>query len=424
MRRLISLFSFAALAFAAPASAETIVVHAGRLIADPSQPASGPSTITITDGRITSVAAGLTPAPAGARLVDLSDKTVLPGLIDAHVHLTGMPGEPFWSEATNSEEWNTLVGAHNALVTVRAGFTTVRDLGSGRLNGFALRRAIDEGLVPGPRMLAAGQALSTIGGHGDVSGFRPEVAAALDGHNTCTGPDECAAKVREAAKLGADVIKFHATGGVLSQGDKGLGQAFTDAEMKAICDTAHSLGLKAAAHAHADAGIAAAVRAGVDSIEHGTFASAATIRLMKERGTVFVPTLMAFTGIRERLGKGIYTPIVEEKVRMTLGEVGKAARLARQAGVPVVFGTDAGVFEHGRNGQEFALLVDLVGMSPAEALASATTGAAKLLGLENQIGRIAPGYSADLIAVGGDPLRDVRALEHVDYVMVRGKTIQ
>jgi imidazolonepropionase-like amidohydrolase len=273
-------------------------------------------------------------------------------------------------------------------------------------------------------MLAAGQALSTIGGHGDVSGFRPEVAVALDGHNTCTGPDECAARVREAAKLGADVIKFHATGGVLSQGDKSLGQAFTDAEMKAICDTAHSLGLKAAAHAHADAGIAAAVRAGVDSIEHGTFASAATIRLMKERGTVFVPTLMAFTGIRERLGKGIYTPIVEEKVRMTLGEVGKAARLARQAGVPVVFGTDAGVVEHGRNAQDFALLVDLVGMSPAEAIASATTGAARLLGLENEVGRIAPGYSADLIAVSGDPLRDVRVLEHVDYVMVRGKAIQ
>jgi imidazolonepropionase-like amidohydrolase len=409
---------------AAPAAAETVIVHAGHLITDASKPAAGPSTITITDGRITAVAPGLTPAPAGARLVDLSGKTVLPGLIDAHVHLTGTPGEPFWSEAINSEEWNTLVGAHNALVTVRAGFTTVRDLGSGRLNGFALRRAIDQGLIPGPRMLAAGQALSTIGGHGDVSGFRPEVAVALDGHNTCTGPDECAARVREAAKLGADVIKFHATGGVLSQGDKSLGQAFTDAEMKAICDTAHSLGLKAAAHAHADAGIAAAVRAGVDSIEHGTFASAATIRLMKERGTVFVPTLMAFTGIRERLGKGIYTPIVEEKVRMTLGEVGKAARLARQAGVPVVFGTDAGVYEHGRNAQEFALLVDLVGMSPAEAIASATTGAARLLGLENEVGRIAPGYSADLIAVSGDPLRDVRALEHVDFVMVRGKTVQ
>jgi imidazolonepropionase-like amidohydrolase len=428
MRRLLSLLgpaalACAALAFAAPAAADTVVVQAGHLITDASRPASGPSTITITDGRIVAVAPGLNPPPPGARVVDLSTKTVLPGLIDAHVHLTGDPGEPFWKEATESEEWNTLVGAKNALMTARAGFTTVRDLGSGRLNGFALRRALEEGLIPGPRMLAAGQALSTIGGHGDVSGFRPEVAAALDGHNTCTGPDECAAKVREAAKLGADVIKFHATGGVLSQGDKGLGQAFTDAEMKAICDTAHNLGLKVAAHAHADAGIAAAVRAGVDSIEHGTFASAATIRLMKERGTTFVPTLMAFTGIRERLGKNIYTPVVEEKVRMTLSEVGKAARLARQAGVPIVFGTDAGVYEHGRNAGEFALLVDVVGMTPAEALASATTGAARLLGLEREVGRIAPGFSADLIAVSGDPLRDVRVLEHVDYVMVKGRPI-
>jgi imidazolonepropionase-like amidohydrolase len=419
LARLLLLF---AAFFAAPVAAETVVVHAGHLIADAALPEAGPSTIIIVDGRIASVTPGLTPPPPGARLVDLSAKTVLPGLIDAHVHLTSVPGEAFWNEAVESEEWSTLVGAHNALTTLRAGFTTVRDLGSGRLNGFALRRAIDEGLIPGPRMLAAGQALSTIGGHGDVSGFRPEVMEALDGHNTCTGVDQCAARVREAAKLGADVIKFHATGGVLSQGDKGLGQAFTDEEMRSIVSTAHALGLKAAAHAHADAGIAAAVRAGVDSIEHGTFASPATIQLMRQRGTVLVPTLMAFTGIRERLGKGIYTPRVEDKVRMTVSEVGKAARLARAAGVPIVFGTDAGVYEHGRNAGEFAQLVELVGMSPAEALASATTGAAKLLGLDNQIGRVAPGYSADLIAVAGDPLRDIRLLEHVDYVMVRGKT--
>jgi imidazolonepropionase-like amidohydrolase len=401
-----------------------IVVHAGRLITDASKPETGPATITISDGKIVSVAQGLNPPPPGAVFIDLSTKTVLPGLVDAHVHFNSIPGEPFWREAVDPIEWKTLVAAHNALVTVRAGFTTVRDLGSQGLSVFSLKRAIDEGLVPGPRMLVSGQALSTIGGHGDVSAFLPEVNAVLDGHNTCTGPDQCAARVRELARQGADVIKFHATGGVLSQGDKGLGQAFTDAEMRAIIETAHNLGLKVAAHAHADAGIAAAVRAGVDSIEHGTFASAATIRLMKERGTVFVPTLMAFTGIRERLGKGIYTPIVESKVRMTLGEVGKAARLAHAAGVPIVFGTDAGVYEHGRNAQEFGQLVDLAGLSPAEAIASATTEAAKLLDLDGQIGRIAPGYSADLIAVTGDPLRDVRVLEHVDYVMVRGKTIE
>jgi imidazolonepropionase-like amidohydrolase len=401
-----------------------VVVHAGRLVADASRPAAGPSTITIVDGRITSVVSGLTPPAAGARLVDLSGKTVLPGLIDMHVHLSGDPGGDYRDEAVEPDEWWTLIGAKNARITALAGFTTVRDVGSAPLVGFALRRATASGTIPGPRILASGPAISTIGGHGDVSGFRPEVIRALSVDNTCTGAEQCSARVREFSRAGADLIKITATGGVLSQQARGLGQHFTDAEMKAIVDTAHSLGLKVAAHAHADAGIAAAVRAGVDSIEHGTFASAATVRLMKERGTSLVPTLMAFTGIRERLGKGIYTPVVEEKVRMTLAEVGKAAKLARAAGVPVVFGTDAAVFEHGRNAQELALLVDLAGMSPAEAIASATTGAARLLGMQNEVGRIAPGFSADLIAVAGDPLRDVRALEHVDYVMVRGKTIQ
>ncbi|MEA3043465.1 MAG: hypothetical protein QOH47_1303 [Sphingomonadales bacterium] len=408
---------------AVPAFAETIIVHAGRLIADASRPAQGPATITIVDGRIQSVTPGLTPAPEGARLVDLSNKTVLPGLIDSHVHLTSVPGTAFYREAIDTDDYLALVGARNALVTLRAGFTTVRDLGSPGTAGFALRRAIDEGLVPGPRMMVSGQALSTIGGHGDVAGFRPEVIAALDGHNTCTGAEQCAARVRELARAGADVVKFHATGGVLSQGDRGLGQSFTDAEMRAIVETAHALGLKVAAHAHADEGIAAAVRAGVDSIEHGTFASPATIQLMRQRGTTLVPTLMAFVGIRERLGRGIYTPIVESKVRMTLEVVGRAARLAHAAGVPVVFGTDAGVYDHGRNAGEFVELVERAGMSPAEALASATTGAARLLGLENEIGRIAPGFSADLIAVEGDPLADVRALQHVGFVMVRGHVV-
>jgi imidazolonepropionase-like amidohydrolase len=245
----------------------------------------------------------------------------------------------------------------------------------------------------------------------------------LDGHNTCTGAEQCAARVRELARAGADVIKFHATGGVLSQGDRHLGQSFTDDEMRSIISTAHALGLKVAAHAHADEGIAAAVRAGVDSIEHGTFASPATIQLMRERGTTLVPTLMAFVGIRERLGHNVYTPIVESKVRMTLEVVGRAARLAHDAGVPVIFGTDAGVYEHGRNAGEFVELVERAGLTPAEAVAAATTGAAHLLGLDNEVGRIAPGFSADLIAVDGDPIADVRVLQHVGFVMVRGRTV-
>jgi len=417
------LFLLAPLAAAAPVAAETVVVHAGRLIADASQRPSGPATITVFDGKIQSVVAGLAPVPAGARLVDLSGKTVLPGLIDAHVHLAGEPGEAFWQQAVDTDEYSVIVGVKNARLTAKAGFTTVRDVGSPSQAGYALRRGSSEGLINGPRILSSGPAISIIGGHGDVTGFRPEVLQALQGSNTCTGAEQCAARVREASRLGADLIKITATGGVLSQQARGLGQHFTDAEMKAIVDTAHSLGLKVAAHAHSARGVEAAARAGVDSIEHGTFADAAAIRAMKASGTVFVPTLMAYTGIREGLAKNVFTPQVADKVRMTLNEVGKAARAARAAGVAIVFGTDSAVYEHGRNAEEFRQLVETVGMTPREAIASATTGAARLLGLENEVGRIAPGFSADLIAVTGDPLQNIRVLEKVDFVMVRGRTI-
>ena len=400
-----------------------IVIHAGRVIADPARPALGPSTITVVDGRIQTIAAGHVPAPQGARFIDLSTKTVLPGLIDMHVHLSGNPGGDYRNEAVDTDEYAVAMGVRNAERTLRAGFTTVRDLGSAPQVGFALSRGTREGLFPGPRIVASGVPVSIVGGHGDVSGFRPDVIAALSGHNTCTGAVECAALVRRLARNGAQVIKFTATGGVLSQQARGLGQHFTDAEMKSIVDTAHSLGLKVAAHAHGARGIEAAARAGVDSIEHGTFADADAIAAMKANGSVLVPTLMAYTGIREGLAKGVFTPPVAEKVRMTLDQVGKAARAARAAGVPVIFGTDSAVYPHGRNAEEFAQLVDRVGMSPAEALASATTGAAELIDMENEVGRIAPGYSADLIAVSGNPLEDIRALESVDWVMVRGRTI-
>jgi imidazolonepropionase-like amidohydrolase len=425
--RLLALFlSFAAApVFAQPPAAReaepVIVVHAGRLITDASRPAQGPSTITISGGRIQSVAAGLTPAPAGARLIDLSDRTVLPGLIDMHVHLSGNPGGDYREEAVDTDEYAALTGVRNAARTLRAGFTTVRDLGSGPQVGFALARGTSEGLFPGPRIIASGPAISIVGGHGDVSGFRPDVIRALSGGNTCTGAVQCAERVREAARAGAQVIKFTATGGVLSQQARGLEAHFTDEEMRAIVVTAHSLGLKVAAHAHGARGIEAAARAGVDSIEHGTFADAAAIAAMRRSGTALVPTLMAFTGVREGLARNVFTPAVAAKAREALTHLGEAARAARAAGVPVVFGTDAAVYPHGRNAEEFAQLVQYAGMSPAEALASATTGAARLLGLENEIGRIAPGYSADLIAVAGDPLANIGALEQVAFVMVRGR---
>jgi imidazolonepropionase-like amidohydrolase len=407
----------------APAAAETLVVHAGRLITDAARRPMGPSTITIVDGRITSVAEGHSPAPPGARLIDLSSKTVLPGLIDTHVHLSGEPGEAFWREAVNTDEYGAILGVKNARLTAKAGFTTVRDVGSPSQVGYALRRGVQENLIEGPRILSSGPAISIIGGHGDVTGFRPEVIAAMQGSNTCTGPEQCAARVREASRMGADLIKITATGGVLSQQARGLGQHFTDAEMKSIVDTARSLGLKVAAHAHSARGVEAAARAGVDSIEHGTFADAKAIAAMKASGTALVPTLMAYTGIREGLAKNVFTPQVADKVRMTLNEVGKAARAARAAGVPVVFGTDSAVYEHGRNAEEFAQLVETVGMTPAEAISSATTAAAKLLDLEREIGQIAPGFSADIIAVTGDPLQNIRVLQKVDFVMIRGRTI-
>ena len=307
--------------------------------------------------------------------------------------------------------------------TLLAGFTTVREAGSAQHTAFSLRRGTAEGLIPGPRIVAAGPALAIIGGHGDVTGFRPEINEALSSGFTCTGPQECAAKVRRASQNGSDVIKITATGGVLSQQGRGLEAHFTSEEMKAIADTAHSLGLKVMAHAHGARGIEAAARAGIDTIEHGTYLDEPAARAMKERGTVLVPTLMAFQGTSERLGKGVYTPTVEAKIRA----VSETARVfmgrAVKWGVPIAFGTDAGVFDHGRNAGEFRLM-RAQGMSDRQALASATTGAAKVLGMSSEIGRIAPGYSADIIAVTGDPTKDVTVLERVEWVMARGQVIE
>jgi imidazolonepropionase-like amidohydrolase len=403
-------------------SAETYAIQAGRLIIDASEPARGPSTVVVENGRIARIEDGAT-APAGATVVDMRSKTVLPGLIDAHVHLTGDPGTPFWRDAIDPPELAAVTGVKNALLTVRAGFTTVRDLGAPGSSSFALRDAIRDRVVPGPRVVASGGALSIIGGHGDVSGFRPEVNAALDPGGTCTGADECASRVREWAKRGSDVIKITSTGGVLSQQGRGLEGHFDPAEIRAITSTAHRLGLKVAAHAHGARGIEDAARAGVDSIDHGTFADAPALQAMKASGSWYVPTLMAFTGLRDRVGKNVYTPVVEAKARDALAQWGKGLTAARRAGVKIAFGTDAGVFEHGRNGEEAELMVRLGGMSPREVLVSATTGAADLLGLASEVGSLAPGKSADLIAVEGDPLTDATALTRVRYVMTRGKPI-
>lgn len=413
----------AAIALAAPAAAQDTVIHAGSVIADAGGQPSGPATITVRDGRIVSIVDGFQPVPEGGTMVHLPDHTVLPGLIDLHVHLTGDPGGDFWREATEPDEWSVILGVKNARTTVAAGFTTVRDPGSAGQSAFVLRRATEEGVIVGPRIVAAGPPLSIIGGHGDVSGFLPEVNDILSSGFTCTGALECAAKVRIAARNGSDVIKITATGGVLSQQGRGLEAHFTDAEMTAIVDTARSLGLNVAAHAHGARGIEAAARAGVQTIEHGTYIDRQAARAMREEGTVLIPTLMAFQGVSEGLDKGIYTPVVEEKIRAVADVAGSLVTRAREEGVIVAFGTDAGVFPHGRNAEEFGLLIRQ-GMTSREALASATTVAAEVLGMENEIGRLAPGFSADIIAVKGNPLEDATVLENVDWVMVRGKVVE
>lgn len=411
----------ATLLAAAPALAETVAIRAGSVITDAAAEASGPATILVEDGKIVSITPGH--SVKADREIDLKTKTVLPGLIDLHTHLTGDPGGDFWKEAVEPEEWGVVVGAKNARITALAGFTTVREAGSGQETAFSLRRGTAEGLIPGPRIVAAGPALSIIGGHGDTNGFTPEVNALLDTGFNCTGVVECAAKVRLASQNGSDVIKITATGGVLSQQGRGLEAHFTFDEMKAIADTAHSLGLKVMAHAHGARGIEQAARAGIDSIEHGTYLDEAAAKVMREKGVVLVPTLMALEGVSEGLGKGVYTPVVEAKIRAVQPLMNSLVSRARQYGVTVVFGTDAGVYQHGRNAEELGLMRKQ-GMTDREVLASATTGAAKVLGMESQIGRLAPGYSADIIAVAGNPLKDVTVLEKVDFVMVRGRVIE
>lgn len=407
---------------AAPLAAETIAIRAGAVITDAAAEPTGAATILVTDGKIVSITPGHGTVTAD-REIDLSAKTVLPGMIDLHTHLTGDPGGDFWKEAVEPDEWSMVIGAKNARLTALAGFTTVREAGSGRDTAFALRRGTAEGLVAGPRIVAAGPALSIIGGHADVNGFRSEVNDLLDSGFTCTGVVECAAKVRLASQNGSDVIKITATGGVLSQQGRGLEAHFTFEEMKTIADTAHSLGLKVMAHAHGARGIEQAAKAGIDSIEHGTYLDEAAAKAMKASGTVLVPTLMALEGVSEGLGKGVYTPVVEDKIRAVQPLMASLVSRARQYGVTVAFGTDAGVYQHGRNAEELALMKKQ-GMTDREVLASATTVAAKVLGMDSQIGRLAPGYSADIIAVDGNPLADVAVLEEVDFVMVRGRVIE
>lgn len=414
---------------AMPAAAETLVIRAGRLVTDAALPARGPSSIVVTDGRIVGIGAADMAVPAGARVVDLSTRTVMPGLIDAHVHLTQDSGLPWYAtlRPKYSEPYAAVTGLKNALITARAGFTTVRDAGGPTLASLAMRDAVAEGAFPGPRILVAGTPLSISGGHADNTvGLAPELADAMNAAHlndgVCDTPEACAVVVRHTAAKGVDIIKFMATGGVLDDGKIGLEQHFSDAEMKAIVTTAHALGLKAMAHAHGARGIEAAVAAGVDSIEHGTYLDDKGAKLMKAHGTWLVPTLMAYEGLKLHVGKNFYTPNVEAKALETMKIVGRNIGVAQRNGVHIALGTDAAVYPHGRNAEELALMVEH-GMTPKDALIAATRGGAELLGVAAITGTLEPGKFADLIAIDGDPQSDPKAVLTVSYVMTAGRVV-
>jgi imidazolonepropionase-like amidohydrolase len=359
--------------------------------------------------------------PPATTIVDLSNSTVLPGLIDCHTHLTMTPYDSGPAGLHLSYPRQALTGARNARVTLEAGFTTVRNLGASGYSDIALREAIKAGDVPGPRMLVSGPPLSITGGHGDQNFLAPQYAWSDDG--VADGVDGVTKKVREDIKYGADVIKFMATGGVLSEGDNPALAQFSPEEMKAIVDTAHGLGRKVAAHAHGSTGIKYAVLAGVDSIEHGSYINDEDIQLMKQHGTYLVPTVYLEDWLIENVQVLGLTPNMIEKAKLVLPIAQQNLSHAFKSGVKVALGTDAAVYPHGLNGHEFGKMVEM-GMSPLQAIQAGTVNASDLIGWADRVGTLEPGKFADIIAVQGDPLANVRVLENVSFVMKGGEVIK
>ena len=400
------------------------IIHAGRLLADPAtgRVATQQSVLISADGRIVGVEAGYVER-AGAEIIDQRERFVLPGFIDSHVHLTSELGaNQLIEEVTLTPADGALRGAENARKTLQAGFTTVADLGASNDSIFALRRAIRENRVPGPRIIASGSSITPDGGHGDANGFSPHVLEVLRSETACSGADACRRAVRRQIQAGADVIKITATGGVLSNTAAGVGQQLTDDELSAIVDAAHSMGRRVTAHAHGVDGINAALRAGVDSIEHGSYINRESVRLLRQGNRYQVPTLMAGWWVGQLAERGgVLTPAQTDKARQVSRDMAQMGRFAHQNNVRIAFGTDSGDSPHGMNAREFQLLVD-AGFTPLQAIQTATINAADHLQLGSETGRIAPGLAADIIAVDGDPLADVSTLMNVRFVMARGTT--
>ena len=432
MKKLVLAAMTATLAPVGSASAQTALprttyIFAGQLLDRPGQPTRGNATIVVRDGRVVEVRDGFATPEADATVIDLKDRFVLPGLIDMHVHLTSIGGDPLRRRlgALTRDQADDLIEAQkNLRADLEAGFTTVRDLGSDPRSIRALRDAVEAGDVVGPTIVNAGRMISVTGGHGDAgNGLAEQFADAVHAHqlNLCDGPDDCRRAVRAQIGLGALVIKFSATGGVLSNVAGGLGRQMTLEEMKAIVETAHSFGRRVTAHSHAKEGTETALEAGVDSIEHGTFIEDSTVRLFKAHNAWLVPTMIAPVAALAQARAGALPANVIPKAEAAAVVAAASHARAIAAGVKIAFGTDTGVSKHGDNAQEFALMVK-AGMTPMAAIRAATIDAADLLDRKGQLGSIEAGKFADIIAVAGDPLTDVTRLEKVDFVMRHGVT--
>ncbi|WP_317196131.1 metal-dependent hydrolase family protein [Hymenobacter siberiensis] len=425
MRKSIPALATAMFLLAAPAAfAQKTYLHCGHLLDVRSGKLLAQQTIVVERDRITGVQSGYT-AAAGPqdKVINLENRTVLPGLIDCHVHLESTPSRNSFREGFTLNPADVAFRAQgNALTTLRAGFTTVRDCGGSGVNT-SLRNAVAQGLVPGPRIFSAGMAISATGGHMDETDGLSEDQIAKAGHpiNLANGPDQCRQAVREQFKRGADLIKIASTGGVLDLSKDGTGAQYTEEEIKAIVETANDLGMRVACHAHGAEGIKRAVRAGVTSIDHGSLMDEEAIKLMVKSRTWYVPTLIAGKSVADtaRLRPGYFPPVIARKALDVGTKMQGTFTRATKAGVRVAFGTDAGVFRHGQNAKEFGYMTE-AGMSPLDAIRTATLNAAELLGETTDLGTIETGKMADIVALDGDPLQDISALMRPTFVMKAG----
>lgn len=393
------------------------VIHAGKLFDSETGRLLDHPVVVVAGNRIESVGAGNLTLPSGARVIDLGDATLLPGFIDVHTHLTTNAGSGGYEALGVSVPRSALTGAKNARVTLLAGFTSVRNVGAEGYSDVALRDAINAGDVIGPRMQVSGPPLGISGGHCDSNLLAPEFHYSADG--VADGVEAVIHRVREEIKYGADVIKFCASGGVFSKGDNPLLEQYSPAEMQALVTESHRLGRKVATHAHSSLSIKDAVKAGVDSIEHGIFLDEEGIALMKQQGTFLVPTSYPLFWFEENAPAMHMPPWVMEKAAIIIPAAKKNMGVAFRSGVRVALGTDAGVYPHGQNGGEFWSMVEL-GLSPVQALQAGTMNAAELMGWSDRVGVIRKGMMADIVAVKGNPLNDIRSLQHVQFVMKDG----